>query len=339
MTQNQWFRSLRKEDLTTVMTELGVETNGTVDEMKRRLRVFLSDEDNLTTHSATIVELQTRFAPSTSNRSKRKEKSKETQNGQGHLTLSETDSEDEGMKTPTNEMPGDLSLQPRRQSSGFTPVESTIASQIENRGKIMDQVRKWSVKYDGKSSSPLSFIERVEELAETYSLPLDVLPKAMTEMLISRALDWLRNNNKKWVTWNAFRDDFLKFFLPARHFKRLEDNIRNRSQQIRETCKDYVLALQDLMRQANYDDSKQLERIYDNSLPEYQLHIKRSEFNTLEEFLVLAEDYERIKRLNQPRNVRDGVARLELDPVDFRRACRKCAQVGHFSRYCRNARV
>lgn len=158
---------------------------------------------------------------------------------------------------------------------------------------VIDQVRKWSVKYEG-GRDPLAFVERLEELAEVYMVNIDLLPKIMPEVLCNTALQWYRNNNEHWDNWADFKQDFLRFFLPARYFERLEDDIRQRRQHAREKYKDYVLAIQTLMRHAGYSSEQRLERIFRNSHPDYLLYIRRRDFSSLTELLTLAEDYEGI---------------------------------------------
>ncbi|XP_017473873.1 PREDICTED: uncharacterized protein LOC108364630 [Rhagoletis zephyria] len=158
---------------------------------------------------------------------------------------------------------------------------------------IMDRVRKWGVKYDG-GKDPLGFIERVEELADGYEIERDALPRALPELFKDRALVWLRNNHGHWRDWETCKRDFLKFFLNSRYFERLDDEIRQRVQRPREAFKDYVLALQGLMRHSDYTEAQKLRRIYKNCRSEHQLYIKQTEFNTLGELVSLAEDYENI---------------------------------------------
>ena len=438
MSPNAWWHSLPIEDLKVILNELNVDSTGTLDNLRRRLRAFLTNVENIITYGDKILDLQKRFAPEIFNQihTEITNAQKSTQETISNPLLVEAHTPENQTQTvplannsidefiTQNQVPrttieavmnqpsvirNDLlnitneilssATRPQENTTSrtFTPqsastqqsqttlpvgttvlltnsslnnqtslstVEQTLLSPsdgsqvktlpnnpkfspqvntrlieiLENQGKIMDQVRKWALKYDGKTS-PLNFIERVEELANAYRLPLDVLPGAIPELLISRASLWYKNNNRGWETWASFRTNFLEFFLPTSHFTRLDDTIRSRLQLPRECCKDYVLALQDLMRQADYTKDKQLERIYQNSLPDYQLYIKRSEFDSLERFLFLAEEYERIKKLQNPRSNRDGVARLESDVIDVRNACHRCAQPGHFSRYCRNERV
>ncbi|XP_036345727.1 uncharacterized protein LOC118754970, partial [Rhagoletis pomonella] len=175
---------------------------------------------------------------------------------------------------------------------------------------IIDQVRKWLVKYDG-GRDPLAFAERLEELADVYALNVDLLPKTMPELLSGTALQWYRNNNEHWSTWHSFKRDFLNFFLPAQYFERLEDDIRQRRQRPREKFKDYVIAIQNLMRRAAYSNEQRLERIFRNSHADYLLYIKRRDFNTLPELLALAEEYEGIQesRRRAPETARREIVR------------------------------
>ena len=438
MSPNAWWHKLPQEDLVEILKELNVDSTGSLDSLRRRLRAFLTNMENIVSYGDRILELQKRFAPEIFNQIQteitnaqvptqevvpnpfaEETNITESQNQAGTLASNPIDefmttyqapratiesvmnqpsairndilkrandllnsstrptenssteiptphraSPQQSQTTPpvgpsgspqgpqantqTNNSSAEHRLlsphrEPRFKSLLDIPkvspqVSPRILESLESQGKIMDQVRKWALKYDGKSS-PLAFVERVEELANAYRLPFDVLPSAMPELLISRALTWFRNNNRDWQTWTSFKVDLLEFFLPARHFSRLDDTIRGRLQLPRESCKDYVLALQDFMRQANYTKEQQLERIYQNSLPDYQLYIKRSEFDSLEKFVFLAEEYERIKKLQNPRLNRDGVSRVETGMVDVRNACHRCAQPGHFARYCNNERV
>ncbi|XP_049316589.1 uncharacterized protein LOC125779339 [Bactrocera dorsalis] len=234
---------------------------------------------------------------------------------------------------------------------------------------IIDQVRKWSVKYDG-GRDPLAFVERLEELSEVYMVNVDILPRTMPELLCGTALHWYRNNNDHWESWTTFKKDFLRFFLPARYFERLEGNIRQRRQNVREKYKDYVLAMQSLMRHVGYNPEERLERIFRNSHTDYLLYIQRRDFETLAELITLAEEYEGIyegqRREVEPSRremtrhiIGDHEARHASRPlprapqhhgtVDAHRQqpstsgavrpgniCFRCGQEGHHARRCRN---
>lgn len=164
--------------------------------------------------------------------------------------------------------------------SDETQAPPRTVHQAESYANIMDRIRKWGLRYDGEKD-PLGFIERVEELADSYEISRNSIPRALPELLRDKALVWFRNNNRHWQQWDLFKKDFLKFFLSSRYFERLDDEIRQRVQRPGEQFKDYVLTLQGLMRHSEYTSEQKLNRIYRNSRREYQLYVKRSEFNSL----------------------------------------------------------
>uniref|UniRef100_A0A1A9ZGC0 Retrotrans_gag domain-containing protein n=1 Tax=Glossina pallidipes TaxID=7398 RepID=A0A1A9ZGC0_GLOPL len=122
----------------------------------------------------------------------------------------------------------------------------------------------------------------------------------MVVMLRDRALTWYRSNKQHWTSWEKFRADFTRLFLPPRHLDRLEDEIRRRTRRPREKFQDYVLALQELMRHTLMSEGQQLERIYTNAQPEYLWYIRRRDFNRLAELMELASDLEAIPTGRRP---------------------------------------
>lgn len=158
-------------------------------------------------------------------------------------------------------------------------------------GNISDLVRKLGSRYDG-GRNPLLFIDRAEEIAEMYNINKNYLPIAIPEFLEDKALIWFINNNKNWNQWESFKTDFSKFFLPARYFEHLEDEIKRRCQRHSEPFKDYVLAIQNLMQHSQMTEEEKLERIYKNSHPTYLWYIHRRDFNNLSDLLALTDDLE-----------------------------------------------
>jgi len=53
--------------------------------------------------------------------------------------------------------------------------------------KVAKLVREWSFRFDG-AEKPFEFLEQVEWSTNTYGLDLDMIPRAMPELLKGRAL-------------------------------------------------------------------------------------------------------------------------------------------------------
>ncbi|XP_037929809.1 mediator of RNA polymerase II transcription subunit 15-like, partial [Teleopsis dalmanni] len=142
----------------------------------------------------------------------------------------------------------------------------------------------------------------------------------MPLLLDGQGLVWFRYNKKDWNHWEAFKRDFLKFFLPHQYFERLEDELRNRLQKPGETFKMYLLELQKLMRHAGLNQESQLERVYRNMSTEYQIYIKRRNFTCLKELIALTEDFEEL------REEQNEVSRARDSEVIFGRVAVECAR-------------
>ncbi|XP_050340511.1 proteoglycan 4-like [Bactrocera neohumeralis] len=127
----------------------------------------------------------------------------------------------------------------------------------------------------------------------------------MPEILQDKTLQWFRVKRNAINTWDDFRYEAERFFLPKRHLAHLEETIHQRKQFPREKAKDYVLAIQTLIRQhPKLRDEDHTERIYDGLRVEYRLYVRRSDFSSVDELLELTEDYEllRSEEARQARN-------------------------------------
>jgi len=73
----------------------------------------------------------------------------------------------------------------RRESSQDKKITALISRLSHSDcARIAKQVREWSFRFDG-AEKPFEFLEQVEWSANTYGLELDMIPRAMPELLNS----------------------------------------------------------------------------------------------------------------------------------------------------------
>ncbi|KAH8361358.1 hypothetical protein KR200_002121, partial [Drosophila serrata] len=107
---------------------------------------------------------------------------------------------------------------------------------------LVDKVTKWGLVFEGNSDA-LSFIEHLEERADTYRIERKYLSQAL--------IVW---------TWKV-RREFMEYFLPLRYYKRLDGEIRTRYQRNNEPFKEYLVDLRLQMQCAGFTAQQELERI------------------------------------------------------------------------------
>lgn len=207
---------------------------------------------------------------------------------------------------------------------------------IPNDFEIMEVIRRWDLIYDGNSSY-VEFIERLEELAECYNFPRNRLLFPLLEILRGRALRWYRIKRHEIHSWEEFKKEAIRFFLPKRYLAYLEETIHNRRQQPNESAKDFIIDLQTLIRQhPELGKLDNTDRIYDKLRSEYKLYVRRSDFNSLDELMDIADEYEAIRREEKkPANKFLGTLSAH---ESYSRAthCWRCKIRGHTRQQCRN---
>lgn len=158
--------------------------------------------------------------------------------------------------------------------------------------EICNVVRKWNIKFDGRQD-PVSFLERLDELLEAYSIFPDDILKALPEMLRGNALLWHRNNKDLWRNFQEFRRNFELQFLPPGYGRSLHEEIRKRTQGEHETFRMFVIALTTLIRRGGtFTEQDKLDVIYSNMKPEYKMMVRRQDCQSLSQMVERAEEYE-----------------------------------------------
>lgn len=169
-----------------------------------------------------------------------------------------------------------------------TPFDSPL----NDVAKVCNQVRKWNLRFNG-NQDPVSFIERLNELAESYDVLPDLLLKALPELLTGEALFWYRNNKLFWTTFDDFLISFEEQYLPPDYRQNLEAEITRRTQGENEPVRKFIVALTTLIRRSGgFSNHQLLNRLYSNLRPEYKLTLRRDSFQSVSELIRLAEGYE-----------------------------------------------
>lgn len=166
------------------------------------------------------------------------------------------------------------------------------ASTSNDLASLCATVRKWNLRFDGRRD-PVSFLERLDEVMESYSVAPDDVLKAMPELLVGSALLWYRNCKELFSNFAEFRRQFEIQFLPPGYCRTLDEEIRKRTQGHTEPFRDYVVAISTLIRRrGTFSGQEKLELIFTNMRPDYKIMVRRQDFGTLAQLIERAEDYE-----------------------------------------------
>jgi len=107
-----------------------------------------------------------------------------------------------------------------------TRITTSTTSQFDADvcSMLVDKMTKWVLSFDG-TSDPLSFVEHMEERADTYRIDRKYLSHAIVVLLTGRAESWSRTSGLQGGAWAEVPREFLDFFLPPRYYQRLDDEI------------------------------------------------------------------------------------------------------------------
>uniref|UniRef100_A0A1B0ACH6 Uncharacterized protein n=1 Tax=Glossina pallidipes TaxID=7398 RepID=A0A1B0ACH6_GLOPL len=207
-----WVQSLRGDELQTCLGEFDLDITGSVQEIRWRWAQFITEA-----HKPEVVtrllELHTELEALTRQRSL--SPASHARNGADELPPIE-----KGILHSTNAETLHVPVTTARPNSKMAPAShSNISTTIKNTSIIIQLVAPIGAAHPvfPTAADTRPIIERVEELAEVYSVDKDRLPATMVVMTRDRDLTWNRNNNQRWTAWEKFKTDFMKFFLSPRH--------------------------------------------------------------------------------------------------------------------------
>ena len=312
-----WVNTFLKDDLIPLAASYGLDTTGTLDEIRARMREYIRE------HPAEFVNPPTR---TTSRRLSIATHSDHT-----------TDIDNEPPLIRMNS-PVMLTLPPG--ASPYVPPPSTSFTVNEERqnahAKMLNQVRKWGCQFDGRD--PVAFLERVDELREGYGYTGEQLLRGLPELLRGDALLWARNNREFWTTWEEFCADFRVQYLPPQYFEQLQREIFERRQKETERFTQYATTMVTLMRRAGgFTREQQLNRIHANMRPTYRKYVRRGEVRSLTDLIARITEIEGIEQEERAEKAekKNSTGRPTVAAVYNRdECCWKCGQRGHTRLTC-----
>ncbi|KAM8701334.1 hypothetical protein ACLKA7_000095 [Drosophila subpalustris] len=212
-----WIYNIKKEDLIQIGIEFDIVLTGTVDAIRKEFGEWVEAIEGRMPHANRLEALARKHAcqlpfkdPITVTRNEDKEMDRNAiAAALEKLDFASTSGE----------------AQPR--SDQQKQEEHPQRNPVRDYAAVAKQVREWSFKFDG-NSKPLEFLEQVEWSAETYGLDVDLVLRAMPELLKGTALKWYIANNEHWRTWTSFETSFQEFFLPRDYLKLLEEVTRRK---------------------------------------------------------------------------------------------------------------
>lgn len=292
---SSWIYLATKDELTLYAAEFGLETTGKNEELRRLVSAFAKRTDHNEETKKRLFELSCKHKRD---------------------------------KSPAKSHTPEILITEHEEKRVKMGKEEDIKMERKVETEIVDRVRSWGIRYLG-SSNPLEFIDKMEQWASGYGIKKDQLVQTMPFILEGVAIDWWNTTPTKIETWEQLTTELVEYFLPPRYEEQMETQIAQLRQREDEPVREYAMGLRKLMRFTKLSEEEKLDRIYRNCRSKIKLYTRRAGFESLTQFLKLAEEVEEIesseRRIAQP-------AQPQLRPD----ICMRCGGTGHVARACTN---
>lgn len=180
--------------------------------------------------------------------------------------------------------------------------------------ELLNQVRKWNLHYDGKSDA-IAFMERLDELIMEYEISREDMLRALPELFRGQASLWHRNCRDRWMNWMDFCADFESFFYPPSYTDSLDDAIHRRYQKPEESGKDFIVALQTLLRRrGGYSAFDEVSIIYKHLSPNYRQYIRRMDVHDITNLIAQVYEYEEL--MKETKELKNPARRTTIHAAD-----------------------
>lgn len=180
-------------------------------------------------------------------------------------------------------------------STSHQEFPSAFCSGVVNPANVVNNnlyqksipVYKWNISFDG-SGSVTSFIEEVEQLAESRHVSRMQLFQSAYELLRGDARDWYLPRKSNFETWEDFKRGLRDDFLPLNYEENLLEEIKRRTQGLDERFMLYITRMQNLFKKLTVKkptEKEQIEIIRKRMLPHFQTALTFEETLTIEDLL------------------------------------------------------
>ncbi|XP_050505023.1 uncharacterized protein LOC126883483 [Diabrotica virgifera virgifera] len=152
----------------------------------------------------------------------------------------------------------------------------------------------WNIKFSGDPKSVFTFLEKVQDIAESRKVDDDVLFRSAIELFSGSAVTWFRSVRDSLSSWSQLINLIKATFLPHDYEEELWQQIKNRKQKRSESFILYQAQILTLAKRLPFRPLEQtlVKYMRQNILPEYVPMIALQDTNTLGELALIIKKLE-----------------------------------------------
>lgn len=178
-----------------------------------------------------------------------------------------------------------------------------MRSHAPQRFRSTQPIHKWPFSYAGEANimQLAVFLNRVKTYADTEEVDELALLRGVKHLLKGRALEWYIRSYHNWPTWEHFKKDIKKEFLPQAYSQHMKRDLYWRLQGSDEPFLAYyrdILALFEVVEPA-LSDHDRLYIMKSNLNPEFAAIASASRAGTVEELIGVCKDYDEARTYSQ----------------------------------------